>query len=69
MASESVDENLGVNQGGNASGLLFRKFLSDLSDYLLAEFGICISTEISAHLLWADDLILMSDTEHGLQAR
>ena len=68
MASELVDDNLGVNQGGNASGLLFRKFLADLSEYLNAEFGICISIEILAHLLWADDLVLMSDTKQGLQS-
>jgi hypothetical protein len=58
---------MGVNQGGAASGLLFRKYMIDLSDYLHEEFGIVIGDTIVAHLLWADDLVLMSDTPHGLQ--
>ena len=35
--------------------------------YLSTEHGVCIGNEIVAHLLWADDLILFSDTFHGLQ--
>ena len=57
----------GVNQGGISSGLLFRKYMADLGDYLNAEYGVVISDEIIVHLLWADDLILFSDTEKGLQ--
>ena len=59
--------NLGVNQGGVASGILFRKYMADLESYLSTAHGICINGEIIAHLLWADDLILFSDTFHGLQ--
>ena len=58
---------LGVNQGGVASGLLFRKYMSDLKTYLSTAHGICMNNEIIAHLLWADDLILFSDTFKGLQ--
>ena len=32
--SESILEDLDVAQGGSASGNLFRKFLSDASDYI-----------------------------------
>ena len=32
--SDSIDSLLGVNQGGSASGILFRKFLADLSKYI-----------------------------------
>ena len=65
--SSKVISKLGVNQGGVASGLLFRKYLADLDSYLSTEHGVCIGKEIVAHLLWADDLILFSDTFHGLQ--
>ena len=40
--------------------------MSDLSDYLRNEFAICIN-DIHAHMLWADDLILVSDSSYGLQ--
>ena len=65
--SSKIFSKLGVNQGGVASGILFRKYLADLESYLSSEHGICISDGIIAHLLWADDLILFSDTFHGLQ--
>ena len=58
---------MGVNQGGNASGFLFRKYMADLSDYLKSEFGVNIGSTILAHILWADDLILLSDTLGGIQ--
>ena len=58
---------LGVNQGGITSGLMFRKYMSDLSTYLSKEYSIVISNEIIAHILWADDLVLFSDSAAGLQ--
>ena len=33
---------MGVNQGGVASGLLFRKYMADLDMFLNTEFGVCI---------------------------
>ena len=54
-------------KGGIASRLMFRKHMSDLCDYLSKEFGIVISGDIIAHILWGDDLILFSDTVEGLQ--
>ena len=65
--SSTIMNNLGVNQGGVASGILFRKYIADLESYLSSAHGICISNKITAHLLWADDLILFSDTLRGLQ--
>ena len=65
--SEFIYDTIGVNQGGNASGLLFRKYMSDLSDYLHSEFGVIAGDIIIAHLLWADDLVLMSDTLAGIK--
>ena len=56
--SRPIQNNLGVNQGGISSWLMFRKYMSDLSTYLSSEVGIAISN---------DDLILFSDTPSGLQ--
>ena len=38
-----VASTLGVNQGGVASGFLFRKYFKDLDDYLKKDAGICIN--------------------------
>ena len=53
---------VGVKQGGVASGFLFRRYLSDLDRYLNTHFGICASDMIVAHILPADDLVLMADS-------
>ena len=58
---------LGVNQGVIASGLLFRKYMADMGDYLKSRFGVYMGHSIIMHLLWADDLVLISDTCAGLQ--
>ena len=55
-----------VNEGGVAIGILFRRYLKDWDIYLKREAGICIGETIEAHLLWADSLILFSNTEKGL---
>ena len=65
--SSNIPNNIGVNQGGNASGFLFRKYISDLGDFLNDRFGVCIGDVIISHLLWADDLILFSDSLSGIQ--
>ena len=67
FASPNFSSSLGVNQGGNASGFLFRKYLSDLSDYLHDKYGVCIGDSVLAHILWADDLVLFSDSISGIQ--
>ena len=65
--SSSILDTLGVNQGGIASGLLVRKYMADMSEYLGTEFAVCVNDVIVAHILWADDLILVSNTSSGLQ--
>ena len=65
--SPSIQNRTGVNQGGISSGLMFRKYLADLGEYLNNQHVIVISDEILVHLLWADDLILFSDTCEGMQ--
>lgn len=69
--SELILQELGVNQGGNASPAIFRKYLEDLGKYLETKTGVVLSEdEILLHLLWADDLILAStrtdDAQHQL---
>ena len=58
--SDPISEHTGVNQGGNTSPILFRRYLHDLKDYLDKHTGICISDEILLHMLWADDLVMIS---------
>ena len=58
---------LGVNQGGIASGLSFRKYMADMVYYLKSRFGVCMGQSIIMHLVWADDLVFISDTCAGLQ--
>ena len=60
-------DKYGVNQGGNASPTLFRNYLSGLGDDLTHTHGLCVSETIVAHLLWPDDLTLISDSHEGLQ--
>jgi hypothetical protein len=65
-----VVDKCGTNQGGPISPSMFREMLADLKDYFNAEYGIVISdTLILVHLLWADDLILVSDSAGGLQSQ
>ena len=66
--SSRILDTLGVNQGGNASGSLFRKYMADFkSHYLHHEFAVVVDNKIIPHMLWADDLVLFSDTPKGLQ--
>ena len=41
--------------------------LADLKTYLHIEHGIVLDDEVLTHILWADDLVLMSSTAEGLQ--
>lgn len=66
--SETTNQMCGVNQGGNASPTLFRRYMADLREYLFEHCGICMTEdEIIMHLLWADDLILIADGQAGMQ--
>ena len=66
--SDLILQEVGVNQGGNASPIIFRKCLADLRNYLNENTGVILSEdEILVHLLWADDLILTSTTTADAQ--
>jgi len=63
-----LKDESGTNQGGPLSPNMFRELLCDMKTFLDEECGIVIDDEeILVHMLWADDLILMADSEIGLQ--
>ena len=65
--SSPIKENVGVNQGGNCSPMLFRKYLVDLSGYMSTYTGICANEEIMIHRLWADDLFTVANSVSNAQ--
>ena len=72
LNSETSDEFLyrkGVCQGCNLSPLLFSLFINDLEKYLLENNSgsIEINSSPLRLLLFADDLVLLSDLSTGLQ--
>ena len=65
--SEIFDNLKGVLQGGVISPTLFKTFLDDLDEYLDKSRGIKVSDPSICHMLFADDLILVSETAFCLQ--
>ena len=57
----------GVLQGGVISPMLFNIFLEDLPKYLNSKYGVKMDDIDICHLLQADDLVLISETEFGLK--
>ena len=67
--SDEFSVNQGVRQGCVLSPLLFNIFMSDLSKKLNNENTIAVDNEISINsIFWADDLLLFSETEEGLNS-
>ena len=62
-----IDDTCGTNQGGPFSLNMFRYMLNDLKDFLDDKCGIVVNNNILVHMLWADDLVLLSDSASGLQ--
>ena len=56
-----------VLQGGVISPTLFKIFLEDLCLYLDPENGIMVHNERVSYLLFADDLVLFSESKSGVQ--
>ena len=65
--SAPIDSTFGVLQGGILSPKLFNEFLSDIPSYLKAVNGIEIDGTVFTHLLYADDIVLISESVNGLQ--
>lgn len=67
MLTGMISDETGVNQGGPNSPDMFVDFLSDLRCYLDEKSGVVLNDEILLHLLWADDLIIVSNSPNDLQ--
>ncbi len=65
--SDIFRDTMGVNQGGVTSPFLFKSFLKDLASDLDPELGIKVFNNFLAHVLWADDLFLVSDSAEKMQ--
>ena len=66
--SQALPQYCGVNQGGNASTVLFRRYMADLRSYLSEQCGVILcDDEIMMNMSWADDLYLISDGQKGAQ--
>ena len=51
MLSSPILNEIGVHQGGICSRILFRKYMSNLNQYLTNEFGVCNGKNIIGHLI------------------
>ena len=67
-SSEQVSQNVGVGQGDKLSPNLFKLFLNDLpSCFDEKDDQVSLDSISFSCLLYADDLLLLSTTEAGLQ--
>ena len=63
----SINSTHGVLQGGIVSPKLFNLYMSDMEEYLDQSCGVSIEGTTFTHLLYADDLVLFSETKDGMQ--
>ena len=64
---QKIESTHGVLQGGIVSPKLFNFFLADLVEYLDQNQGVSIDGNIYTHLVYADDLVLLSSSSAGMQ--
>ena len=66
ILTDSIDIK-GVHQGNVLSPLLFNIYINDIGNTLLTDAAPILQESKVNHLLYADDLVLLSTTEEGLQ--
>ncbi len=69
MLSGFFPETMGVAQGGLTSPYLFKSFLKDLGSHLNSDCGVLMYQKIITHLLWADDLFIVSTSHSDMQSQ
>ena len=67
VLTEPILIKQGVHQGSVLSPLLFNIFINDIGDDLLLDDAPMLHDSKISHLLYADDLVLLSTTEIELQ--
>lgn len=65
--SDPIEISKGVHQGNVLSPLLFNIFVNDLGDNMVTTDSPLINDAKVSHLLYADDVLLLSTSEIGLQ--
>ena len=67
--SDQVAQNIGLRQVDNLSPILFKLFLNNLPSCFDASDGKLVLENVKfTCLMYADDLVLLSETEKGLQS-
>ena len=67
LKTDWFDVNCGLRQGCSLSPLLFNFYINDLATYLKATgIGIKVDEDIICILLYADDIVLLADSQQSL---